>query len=217
MRFATLLALVACLAGAPAFGQEASPAQSRSALPAGAGLRADVSGWLRIHPAGGEPLQSKVADLLIRDPEAAPAIAAIGARCNCDQAASIALGVARAATILQKSNQESVRRIYATMARGCANCRALPHYQGDAPRDSRDPDMEAACRRRSARDAADDPTRIQPTRGRDCFCAMIASLTAQMQAQGEVTPRMGFYPDESGFAGFFYGPRFSGGAPVTNN
>lgn len=209
MRIATLLLLLACLAIAPARGDDIAPG-ARSA-------RLDLSPWLRAHPAGGEPLQHKVADLLIGDPDAAPAVSSVGGRCNCDQAASIALGVARAATLLQKTNPEGVRRIYAAMARGCASCRGMPR-QASAARDAEaEAAAEAACRRRSVRDASDDPTHIKATRGKDCFCAMIASLTAQIYAQGEATPRMGFYPDEAGFGGFFYGPRFSGGAPVTNN
>ncbi|MCX7899858.1 MAG: hypothetical protein N2444_07235, partial [Methylocystis sp.] len=186
-----------CVSAPAAAEQErppVSPAQPRQNEVAALGPVNDLSPLLRQHPAGGEGLAEKIADILARDPGAAPAVANLGNGCNCDQATAIALGVARATTRLQASSPDALKSIYQSFAESCSGCRRRIIMGPLKPEDLR-------CERDPARQRLADVLKVRAPLGKDCLCALLSSLAAQAFAQGLGGPIMGFFPDEGGFIG----------------
>jgi len=206
MSFATRI----LLAAAVMLGAASASAQQASTSTPGV---ADFAALLRTYPGGGEGLMHSVEDMLMRDSGTASAadIARHSHQINCDQAAAVALGASHAIVELKKTDSERVARIYETFVRACTHCKGPPPQVNASQREK----GIGMCRLdlQAARDP-EHPNRIKAIQGDACFCSMIASLAAQIYAQGQAGPRMGFFPDQSAFSGGGLG---SGPPPASSN
>ncbi len=207
MRHAALLLCLTVLSGAPlAHAEPPRPSIASPVLSQGYS-----SSLLSAYPKGGEGLTQSVADLLVRDPAAAPFVAALGANCNCDQATAIALGVSRATKLLQQASPAAIKPMYRSFVDSCAGCRRRVVKGPVRPEDER-------CLREGdpARQRLADVLKVRAPQGKDCLCALLSSLATQALAQGQAGTNLGFFPDEGGFIGGGIG--FPGsGAPVSGN